>query len=256
LVAAWILFPIFWMFISSFKDNVSIFDFPPTVLFRPSFESYGLKVLSDWSRYFMNSTVLSLGSTLLALVVGIPSAYALARFPVPRKDFNAMTILSIRILPPIVTLIPFFLMFLFLGLSDNYLSLILAYAMFDLPYVIWIIRGFVEGIPKEAEEAAQVDGCSVIQVLTRVVLPMCKPGLAVTAVFCFIQSWNDFPLAFALTGMHTRTVPVALASLIGVRIVLWNQIFAIGVLNIIPAIILAMLVRRYWVRGLTLGMVK
>jgi len=256
LLAAWILFPLFWLFVSSLKDNVSIFDFPPTILFTPSFAAYSFETLSEWAGFFFNSTVVSVGSTFLSLLIGIPGAYSLARFSIPRKNLNAITILSIRIIPPIVTLVPFFLMFYFLGLADTYLGLILVYAMFDLPYVIWINRGFMESLPKEAEEAAQLDGCNVLQVLTRIVLPMCKAGLAVTAVFCFVQSWNDFPLAFALTATHARTIPVALASLIGVRLVLWNQIFAIGVLNIVPAIILAMLVRKYWVRGLTLGMVK
>ena len=256
LVAAWILFPLFFLVISSLKDDVSIFNYPPTILFTPSFESFSVEALSPWVGYFFNSTFVSVGSTLLSLIIGVPGAYSLARFSIPRKNLNAMTILSVRIIPPIVTLVPFFLMFLFLGLDDTYLGLILVYTMFDLPYVIWVNRGFMEAIPKAAEEAAQLDGCSTIQVLTRIVLPVCKAGLAVTAVFCFVQSWNDFPLAFALTATHTRTIPVALASLISIRLVLWNQIFAIGVLNLIPALALAMLVRRYWVRGLTLGMVK
>ncbi len=255
-MAIWIFFPLFWLIISSFKNNISIFDFPPTIIFVPSLQSYNLAALREWSGYFINSSIVASGGTIVGLLVGIPAAYSFARFSIPRKNLSAMSIVSIRILPPIVTLLPFFIMFMFLKLLDNYLSLILVYGMFSLPYVVWIIRGFIEGIPKEAEEAAQIDGCNLFQVVTKIVLPMCKPALAVTAVFCFVQSWNDFALAFALTGFGTRTVPVALAALVSGRFVYWNQIFAIGVLNIIPAIVLAMAVRKYWVRGLTLGMVK
>ncbi|MEM3385692.1 MAG: carbohydrate ABC transporter permease [Nitrososphaeria archaeon] len=256
IVLLWIIFPLFWLFISSFKSNVSIFDFPPTIFFNISLDAYKVALSLEWLNYFKNSIIASLSSAFIALVIGIPAAYALARYEIKRKNFTMITILSIRMMPPIVTIIPLFLMFSFLNLIDNHFSLILVYTVFNIPYVVWIMRGFIEEIPKEAEEAALIDGASVLQIITKVVLPISKPGLITTFIFCLVQAWNDFLIAFVLTNVNAKTVPVALASLVGTRWVLWNQLFAVGVINTVPALILAYIIRNYWIKGLTLGMVK
>jgi len=198
----------------------------------------------------------SLSATALAFLIGIPGAYALASLRIKRKNFIAFNILSIRMLPPIAVIPSIYLMMYFLGLVDTHLGMILVYTVFDLPWVIWIMRAFMQQIPSELAEAAELDGASRLTYLTRILLPLVKPGLAVTAVFCILQGWNDFPVAFILCGRHTITVPVALSTLMSGRQLLWNGIFAVGVINMIPALILTFSVRKYWAKGLTLGLVE
>jgi multiple sugar transport system permease protein len=257
LVAAllWIVFPLFWAFLDSFKNDVEIFHYPPTVLFEPGIDAFRAVLSGDWLHYFRNSIAVSVGGVILPLLIGLPGAYALARYNLPRKNFTMLSILSIRMMPGIVLLIPYFLMFIFLNLLDTYLGLILVYALFNLPYVVWIMKGFIEQIPRAMEEAAQLDGANLLQIFTEIVIPLSRAGLVITGFLCFAQAWNDFAFAFILTNLN-RTVPVGLSSLIGSRQVFWNQIFAVGVINMIPAITFAYLSRKYWVRGFTLGIVK
>jgi multiple sugar transport system permease protein len=255
LVLLWIIYPLFWAFVSSLKDDVEIFHYPPSILFSPSLAAFRAVLSGDWLNYFRNGIVVSVGGVILPLIIGVPGAYALARYDLPRKNFTMLSILSIRMMPGIVMLIPFFLMFLFLHLLDNYVALILVYTTFNLPYVVWIMKGFIEQIPRAMEEAAELDGANLGLIFREIVIPLSAAGLLITGFLCFALAWNDFAFAFILTNIN-RTVPVGLSSLIGSRQVFWNQIFAVGVINMIPAMIFAYLSRRYWARGFTLGIVK
>jgi multiple sugar transport system permease protein len=251
----WIIFPLFWALIDSFKSDIDIFRYPPSVLFTPGFDAYGAVLSGDWLGYFRNSIVVAFGGVILPIVIGLPGAYALARYDLPRKNFTMLSILSIRMMPGIVMLIPYFLMFLFLHLLDTYIGLILVYTLFNLPYVVWIMRGFIEQIPRAMEEAAELDGASLRQIFFEIMIPLSRVGLVITGFLCFALAWNDFAFAFILTDLN-RTVPVGLSSLIGSREVFWNQIFAVGAINMIPAMVFAYWSRKYWVRGFTLGIVK
>jgi multiple sugar transport system permease protein len=256
-LACWVLMPLYWMLTASLKDPVEIFSYPPLLLFQPSLRAYSeLLFTLGWGKYFLNSLMMSFGSTLLALGLGLPAAYALARLPMKRKEFTATTIIMVRMIPPLVMILPFFFMMGALNLRDTYPGLIMIYALFDLPFVVWIMRGFIEQLPRDMEEAAMIDGCTPLQAFLRIALPMSAPGLAATITFCFVQSWNEFPMAYTITGEQTRTIPVALAPLIGLQRIWWNQVFAVGVLCAIPALIMAYAVQKYWTRGLTLGLVK
>jgi multiple sugar transport system permease protein len=254
-VIVWILFPLFWALISSLKSNSDVFQYPPPVIFKPVLDAYAVVLSSKWLTYFQNSIIASVGATCVAMAVGLPAAYALARLDPPRKNFTMLNILSIRMMPPAVMILPYFLMFFYLKLIDNLISLVLTYATFGIPYVVWIMKGFIEQVPKEAEEAARLDGANTLRILTRIVLPLTKAGVVVSAFFAFVQGWNDVLFSTILTTFNT-TVPVGVTTLISERSVAWNQVFAVGVVNILPAIVIAYLIRNYWARGLTLGIVK
>lgn len=161
-----------------------------------------------------------------------------------------------RMIPPIVMLLPLYFYMNYLGLANTHLGLILAYTVFDILWVVWVLRGFMEAVPPKVEEAAMIDGASQLTYITRILLPLVGPGLAVAGVFAFVTSWNDFAVALILGGTAVRTVPVALSTFVGETVTVWNAIFAIGTLNFIPTIILAFLVRKYWATGLTMGLVK
>jgi multiple sugar transport system permease protein len=255
-VLAWVFLPLFWMFISSFKSDVAIFDYPPEVIFKPTLSAYMVAFSYQWLGFFKNSLIVATGGMVFGMVLGIPAAYALSRFNVPRKNFTLMNILSVRMIPAIVPILPFFLMFNYLHLIDNYIGVILAYTTFNIPYVIWIMKGFFDQTSRDSEEAASLDGAGTLRILISIVLPQVVTGLVVVAVFSFVQGYNDFLFAFILTKESTKTIPVAVAGLLGDRFLFWNQIFAVGVMNMFPALVLAYLVRNYWVRGLTLGTVK
>lgn len=206
IIFLWIVFPLFWAVLSSFKDDLEIFRFPPSVLFSPGLWAYRVILSGEWLNYFKNSIIVSVGSVLLSLIIGIPGAYALARYDLPRKNLTMLSILSVRMMPGVVVLIPFFFIFVFLHLLDNYFGLILVYTTFNLPYVVWIMKGFIEQIPKAMEEAAELDGANLGQIFREVLIPLSRAGLVITAFLCFAQAWNDFMFAFILTN-YNSTVP-------------------------------------------------
>ncbi len=263
-VGLWVYFPLYFMFISAFKDNGAIFNYPPDLIFQPSLAAF-LNAVSpasnefsglQWSSYFTNSIVVALAGAGFALVLGVPVAYALAHLTSRKKYGLAFSFLTIRMLPPIVVMLPLFIAWSALGLLDTYPSLVFEYIVFGLPWVVWLMWSFLEGIPHSIFEAAQLDGASNLTILLRVMLPLAKGGLIVSAVFAFIQGYNDFVISFVVGGPNTETLPVALNVLLSDRLLLWNTIFAVGVLNLIPTLVLVLLVRKHWARGLSLGLVK
>jgi len=164
--------------------------------------------------------------------------------------------LSLRMLPPLAVIRPFFLMGRFLHLLDKHIFLIIVYLSFNIPFTIWMMRGFIEDIPKELEESAWVDGCSRFQSLIKIVFPLTLPGLVATAIFCVIQSWNEFALAFFLTSFNSRTVPTTVTFFLTVMGIIWGEMAAVGVVATIPILIFAILVQKYLIRGLTFGALK
>jgi multiple sugar transport system permease protein len=255
------LLPVYWMMTISLKREVDQFAVPPKWLFfNPTLAHYqDAFVERSFGQYLQTSAVVAVISTICAIVLGTLAAYALARFRLPHK-LNlrlALWILSTRMFPPIVTAVPLFLLMSDLALLDTTLSLIIVYTAFNLPFVVWMMRGFFQEIPREMEEAARVDGDTRLGALRRVVLPLAMPGLAATAVFCLIISWNEFLFALTLTQTDAAmTLPVGIAGRVTQYEIEWGVMSAAGVVAMIPILIFALAVQRYLVRGLSLGAVK
>ena len=249
------LFPIYWMVSTAFKVKAEFWSYPPiyipTVLtlnnFLEGFELGGLESLK-------HSLIVASCNTVVCVILGSLAAYAIARYRIG-GDNLAFWILSNRMLPPIAFVIPLFLWFRTLKLLDTYPALILAYCTFNLPFATWLLIGFFEEVPKELEEAALVDGCSRLSAFWRVALPVAAPGLVATALLCFIFAWNEFMFALFLMR-EIRTLPVLIPCLIGGHEILWGAISAMGLLSIIPPVLIAILLQKYVIRGMTFGAIK
>ena len=257
LVLIWITFPIYWVIMGSLKSPEQASAIPPVWFFKPTIENYvSAFVRRDFSRLFVNSLIATLSSTLIVLVLGSMAGYALARYRVKGKQNLMFWILSTRMFPPVAAIIPIFLLFNKLGLIDTRLGLILLYIAFNLPFAIWIMRGFFLEIPVELEDAAMVDGCTPWQAFTRVIMPLTLPGLAATAVFCMVFSWNEFLFAFIISRAYSQTLPIGVMGFITQRGVLWGEMSAAATVIMGPMILFTFLVQRYLIRGLTFGAVK
>jgi multiple sugar transport system permease protein len=255
------MFPVMWMFMTSFKTEAEYFSYPPVFIpedfsLRNYFNSMafppegrgGLQGLRD-------SLIIALSTALVALIIGAPAAYSLARFRIGGENLS-FWILSTRMFPPVASALPLFLIFKNLRLLDTHLALIIANTIFNLPFVIWLLKGFFEELPAEIEESALIDGCTYWGSFVRIALPLVTPGLMVTALFSFIFAWNEFMFALLLTRRSVRTLTIIVPSLVGGHEILWGEIAAIGVIAIIPGVLLSIMLQRYLVRGLTLGALK
>ena len=250
------LFPVYWMFAVSLKTPQEIFKFPPAWYpATPQLQNF-LVLFRDgdvWSVW--NSLVIASISTLIAMVFGTLCAYSIVRFRTGGENL-AIWILSQRMLPPIAVVFPIFLLYAKLGWADTYHGLILLYTAFALPYVIWMMRGYLQEIPIELEESALVDGCSRWGVLRHVVVPVARSGLFATAVFAFIFSWNEFLFALVLTRTQVLTYPVQISQYFGAQSTFWAKISAMSVLGTLPVFFAVAAFQRYLVRGISLGAVK
>jgi multiple sugar transport system permease protein len=251
------LFPIGYAFLTSFKPPVLAESSIPYIIFKPTLNNYRtLFVEEDYERFFINSIVISVVTVAVSLLAGLPAAYSLSRRKFRGQGLVMLWILSSRILPPVGTVIPFYLAFIKLGLIDTHIGLIIVFLTFNISLVVWIMTAFFDQIPRELDEAAIIDGCSVTGAFTRVVLPLTAPGLATTAIFCFLNAWNNFFYPLVLTRRQAATVPLALTTFLGSYLVDWGAIMAGASLLILPLLIFALLVRRYIVEGLTQGALK
>jgi multiple sugar transport system permease protein len=255
------LAPVYWLITISFKHEVDQFAVPPKwISFSPTVEHYAdAFVARSFGQYLLNSLIVAVASTVCALFIGTLAAYSLARFRLPAKldQKLALWILSTRMFPAIVTAVPLFLIMRDFRLVNTRLSLVIVYTGFNLPFVVWMMRGFFAEIPRDLEEAAMVDGDSRLGALRRVVLPLVTPGLAATAVFCLIVSWNEFLFALVLTQTDdAMTLPVGIAGRVTQYGIKWGAMSAAAVVAMIPILAFAISVQRYLVRGLSLGAVK
>jgi multiple sugar transport system permease protein len=255
------LTPVYWMLTISLKTEVDHFAVPPRwLLFTPTLEHYAdAFVMRSFGQYLLTSAIVAVISTLCALVLGTLAAYALARFRLPYQLDRRLSlwILSTRMFPAIVTAVPLFLMMRDLRLLNTRASLVIVYTAFNLPFVVWMMRGFFAELPRDLEEAALVDGDSRLGALVRVVLPLVAPGLAATAVFCLIVSWNEFLFALVLTQTDAAmTLPVGIAGRVTQYEIKWGVMSAAGVVAMVPILVFALAVQKYLVRGLSLGAVK
>jgi multiple sugar transport system permease protein len=256
LITAFFLFPIYWLFMISFKTPEEIFASPP-VWYAKSLQFDNFRVLfKDGDAVTVwNSLVVASISTVFAMLLGTIAAYSLARFRTG-GDNLAIWIISQRMVPPIAIVFPVFLLYVWFGWVDSFLGLILLYTAFNLPYVIWMMRGYIEDIPLELEESALVDGCTRFEVLRKVVFPMARAGLFATAVFTFVFAWNDFIFALVLTRREVTTFPVQVTHYFCGQSDFWAKIAAMSVLGTVPILIAVATLQRYLVRGISLGAVK
>jgi len=251
------LFPVIWMFVTSVKTQVQTFRIPPVWIFTPVYQNYSdLFFASNIQKYLINGLVIASTSTAICLVLGSFAAFTLTRFRIRGREDIAFWMLSTRMFPPIASAIPLYLLLRQFGLLDTHLGLIIVYLSLNLGFATWMMRGFFRELPVELEESAMIDGCSRYGAFFRVVLPLSAPGLAATAILCFIFAWNEFLFALLFTGRNAKTMPVVLAGFITQTGIRWGALTAAGALTAIPTIILACFAQKYIVRGLTLGAIK
>lgn len=256
LVLVFFLFPIYWLATISFKTPDEIFAYPP-VWWPESiqFANYAALFKDNDAATVGNSLFIAGVSTVIAMLLGTMCAYSIARFRTGGPLF-AEWLISNRMIPPIVIVFPVFLLFVALGLVDTYVGLILLYTAFNLPYVVWMMRGYIQDVPVELEEAALVDGLTRWQVFRRVVLPMVRGGLFATAVFTFVFAWNEFIFALVLTRNEVTTFPVQVTHYFGGQSNFWSKIAAMSMLGTLPIFVVVAFLQRFVVRGISLGAVK
>jgi multiple sugar transport system permease protein len=256
-ILLWTLVPVGWMLISSFKSLTDVLSPTPLLMFKPTLVNYislvsgGNNILS----YFRSSILAAGISTIIATTLGCLAGYGLARGNFRAKKHLAFWIISTRMAPIAAVILPLFIGFTFLHLINTVWGLVVAYLSFNLPFAIWIMNAFFEDLPAGIEEAARVDGATNFQTFWRIALPMTAPGIVTTAILCLVFSWNDYAFAVTFAGPGSQTLPVAASQLITQTGVDWGQLTAIGTVVALPMVLVGLAVRRYLVRGLTLGAV-
>jgi len=253
-VTAWFVFPLVWQLLSSIKPAPEVTANPPLFIFQPTLQNWETLLIEKGGiSYLINSIIVAAGSAGLSLVLGSVAAYGLARFTFRGRDSLALDFLSFRMFPPIVIVIPLFLIFQQLVIKNTYFGLILAHATFNLPFTIWLLRGFFMEFPVEIEDASLVDGCTRMGFFWRILLPLSGPGLATSAVFSLILSWNEFMFASVMSSQETRTLPVFSASLLEHYVADWSQFAAACTLSVIPVLVVMLFAQKYMIKGLTYG---
>jgi multiple sugar transport system permease protein len=243
-----------WMVLTALKNQVDNTAIPPVWIFKPTLANFASVLASkSFGRFMFNSLIIGLGSTTVGLLLGLPAAYSIARH---RQRGLAMAILFARMAPFMSYLVPWFIMFRHLGLIDSYLGLTASHLVISLPLAVWLMIGFFEDVPKELEEAAEIDGCSRMESFLYVALPISRNGIVATAVLSFMFSWNNFLFALILAGPRTRTVPVAVFSFLSYEQVDWGGLAAAATIITLPVIVFIFVIHKQIVRGLTFGAVK
>jgi multiple sugar transport system permease protein len=248
------LFPLYWMFSNSLKTNRDINAYPPVFLFKPTLKNItGLFVQNDFLDYLKNSVIIAFGATLIGLVVGLPAAYAIVRLN--RHGLSHM-IVSVRMIPFIAFLIPWFLIFKVVGIGGTHAALILTHIVITLPVLIWIMIGFFEDVPISLEESATIDGCSPFGVFLLVTLPLVKPGIIAGTILSVIYSWNNFMFALVLGGPSTKTLPVAIYNFMTYGQIDWAGLSAAAAMITLPVLVFAIFIQRYFTKALARSGIK
>jgi sorbitol/mannitol transport system permease protein len=257
LVSSLVFFPIFWMFLTSFKTEAEAVSTPPSLFFTPTFENYvAVQERAAYFKFAGNSVLISVGSTLLGLVFAIPAAYAMAFFPTPRTKDTLLWMLSTRMLPPVGVLVPIYLLFRDLALLDTRSGLLVIYALINLPILVWMIFTFFKEIPREMLEAARLDGAGPMEELRYLLLPLSLPGIASTGLLSIILAWNEAFWSLNLTAAKAAPLTAFIASFSSPEGLFWAKLSAASTLAITPILIFGWMIQRQLVRGLTFGAVK
>lgn len=257
LVAAFImLIPIVWIFLAAFKSHVDVYQLK--LFFTPTLENFStvFERPYDLGDKLFNSTFVAAFTVLLAIPIATCAAYSFSRFRLTGETAMLVMILATQFVPAVVIVLPFFVMFRDIGILDTRLGLILVNLAIVMPFAIWMIKGFIDGIPIDTEEAAMVDGSTRLQVIRNIVLPMAAPGLFTAGIFCFIIAWNEFLFALILTNKEAVTLPIGLALFKAEEGDLWNLLSAAGIIIMAPMFVLALIIRRHFVQGMTMGAVR
>ena len=254
--AVFIMIPIYWIISGAFKHQVDIFQLK--LLFTPTLENFKIIFKSPYNLLdkLYNSTVVAFSTVVVAIPLATIAAYSFSRFRLTGERIMFVMILSTQFVPAVVIVLPFFILFRDLGILDTKLSLVLVNLSLIMPFAIWMIKGFIDGIPLDTEEAALVDGSNRIQVIKNVVLPMALPGVITAAIFCFILAWNEFLFAVIITTNKAVTMPVGLSMFHAEEGVLWHLISAAGIMIMLPMFVLATLIQKHFVQGMTMGAVR
>lgn len=241
ILVAWITIPVIWGISISFKTRVDALATPPSWLFSPTLSNYTTALFdNDYGITIVNSLVIATASSLLAILLGVPAAYAFSRFRFKGNRSVFLGILSIRMAPATVIALPLFLIFSRLNLIDTYVAIVLVHTAVALALVVWIMKAFFDQVPREIDEASILDGTGRFRTMLTQVIPLCLPGLAVTTAFCFVNSWNEFFLALMLTGYETRPFTVAVPALMTPHGTYWGQVAAIATVGLVPGIIIGL----------------
>ena len=254
---AWV-FPIVWSVLNSLKTDQDVLAYPPKLVFQPTLEAYRDVLFGSGSILpnLISSFVISIGTTVITMLMAVPAAYALARLRFRGRRFAGFYVLATQMLPPVGIIIPYFLILRNIGWIDTYQGIILIYLSFSLPFAIWLLVSYFEDIPFEMEEAAYLDGASRMRTLWRIIIPQVRGGIAVTIVFVFLNAWNEFLFAVVLSGNTVRPVTVAMFNFVSVEQTLWAKLAAGAMLAMAPVILLGLIAQRHIVKGLTVGAVK
>ncbi|MCK5674192.1 MAG: carbohydrate ABC transporter permease [Spirochaetales bacterium] len=251
------LIPYLWLIETSVKTRLDAFSMPPKIFFKPIVDNYRTVFFEKNFLYnFRNSIFVTFSVTLISLVIGVPSAYAFSRFQMRGDKIFFFYLLGTRFTPVIVLALPLYFIMSDLKLLNTFAGIIIAHSAFNIAFVIWMMKGFFDTVPKEIDESARVDGCSWFTIFYRIGLPLTAHGIAATSVFCAINSWNEFLMALILTGHNTATMPVALPGLMTPQGTFWGQIAAVGSVLTIPVLIFTFIVQKYMVQGISAGAVK
>ena len=256
LTAIIILVPIYWIVSGAFKQQVDIFQLK--LLFTPTLENFRIIFKSPYNLFdkLVNSTLVALSTVLITIPLATLAAYSFSRFRMKAEKVMFVTILATQFVPAVVIVLPFFILFRDIGILDTRLALVLVNLSLIMPFAIWMIKGFIDGIPMDTEEAALVDGSGRIQVVLNVVIPMALPGVITAGIFCFILAWNEFLFALIITTNKAVTLPVGLSLFHAEEGVLWHLISAAGIMIMLPMFVLATLIQKHFVQGMTMGAVR
>ena len=251
------IFPYLWLVLTSFKTRSDALTTIPKLIFTPTLENY-LYAFAErgFTMYLINSLIIALGTSGLVILLSFPAAYVFSRLKLKGDNHIFFVILTTRMGPGVLVALPIFLMLSKIGLWDTHLVVILVHTAFNIAFATWLIKGFIDEIPRDLDEAAWLDRLKPISTAFRIILPICAPGVAITALVVFVMSWNEFLYALLLTGNKAKTLPVAIAGLVTPHGTLWGQIAAVAVLSSLPVLLTAYILQRYIVRGLTFGAVK
>jgi len=252
-----LVFPVLWMIMTGFKTEIAAITVPPALFFQPTLDQFGLAISAGFGAYLFNSAVASLVSTAIALLLAIPAAYAMV-FEMSKKSSNDMLffVLSTRFMPFAAILVPLYVIITRLNLLDNLLTLIIVYTAMNLPLIIWMARSYFMDLPKEVLEGAWLDGCTTLQTIVKIVVPMAAPGLAAAALLSIIFAWNDFFFAVTLTYTNSPTLPIMVAAFTSNEGLFLAKVSALATMIIIVPVAIGVYAQKHLVRGLTGGALK
>lgn len=258
LFVVWTLVPILWMVSSSFKLRTGMFEMPPTIIFEPTLQYYEELIFGSnpLTPYLINSVIVSIASAVVAVGLGTLGGYGLSRLQIRGKKHLAFWIISTRMAPIAVVIVPLYFLYQYAGLLNTHLGLVIAYTTFNLPFAIWLMRSFFDEIPVAIEEAARIDGATRWQAFYKVAVPLVLPGMGATAIISIVFAWNDFMFALIFTNDSTQTIPVAASQLVTQTGTHWGQLMAVGVVILAPMVVFGLIVKNYLVSGLTMGAMK